>query len=656
MKILKTICQSFSIVLLLLMTNSLAAQSFVTKENASKKALSLYQQASLHNRYLEYQKAISELDKAIDKEPTFIDAILLRADSYYALQDFANAEKNFEQILAIAPEYNLRIYYAVSIVEQKQEKFDEAVAHLETFLTKDIKSEDLKNKVKELLRSCQFGAEAVKKPSPFQPKNLGENINTPLSEYLPALTADSKTLIFTKKLVAETGYEQEDFYVSQLQEDGSWSVAKNLGEPINTYDNEGAETISADGKFLVYTVCNRPKDFGSCDLYFSVLKNGQWTRPQNMGADINTQHWESQPSLSADGNTLYFSSGRPGGKGEKDIWMSKRNANGTFSKPVSININSSGNEECPFIHSDNETLYFTSTGYLGMGGADLFMSKKQTGGTWGEPIHLGYPINSANHESALIISIDGKTAYFASNKNGGFGGVDLYSFEMPEQFRPKPVTYIKGTVYHAQTKAKLSAEVAIANLELDENIQVLTTNADGEFLICLPAGIDYRFGVEKEGFLFHSENFALKEASSIEKPFLIDIPLQPIPTVVANTTTSNPAAETSKPVILKNVFFETGSAILQPISKTELQVLLDFLNANPTLNVQINGHTDNVGAPDSNLKLSTNRAQAVVDYLIKNGIGANRLRSKGFGETSPIDTNDTPDGRQNNRRTEFVVF
>lgn len=640
---------------MLLMSHSLLAQDYVTSKTASKKAFKAYNKASLHNRYLEYNEAIIELDKAIAKEPTFIDAILLRADSYYALKDFANAEKNFEKILSIAPKFNLRIYYALSLVEQKQEKFEEAIAHLEEFLTFDIKNEKLKAGANKLLDNCKFGAAAKKNPLPFNPVNLGENINTDLAEYMPALTADGKTFIFTRKLVAQNGFQQEDFYVSELNEDGTWSAAKNIGEPINTYENEGAETISADGKFLVYTACNRPRDYGSCDLHFSVNVNGVWSKPRNMGKSVNTKHWESQPSLSADGNTLYFSSGRPGGKGGKDIWVASRLENGQFSKAVSLNINTKGNELSPFIHSDSETLYFTSTGHTGMGGADLYMSKKQADGTWGEVINLGYPINSASNEGALIIGIDAKTAYFASDKKGGFGSVDLYSFEMPEALRPKPVTYVKGIVYHAKTKKKLEANVDITNLATDNTIQELRTPQSGDFLICLPIGVDYRFGVEKEGFLFHSENFALKETGSIDEPFVLEIYLQPIPKVAQVTTTNKPIP-VYKPIILKNVFFETGSAALQSISKTELNVLINLLNDNPTMNIQINGHTDNVGSPEDNLKLSQNRAQSVVDFLIKNGIVANRLRSKGFGETQAIDSNETKEGRQNNRRTEFLVF
>ncbi len=655
MKTLARIQQLFFIFLMLLMSNSLAAQDYVTKNNASKKAYKAYSKASLHNRYSEYNEAIIELDKAIEKEPTFIDAILLRADSYYALKDFANAEKNFEKIISIAPQLNLRIYYALSIVEQKQEKFSEAVAHLEEFLAFDIKNEKLKASANKLLDNCKFGAAAKKKPVPFNPVNLGENINTDLAEYMPALTADGKTFIFTRKLVSTTGFQQEDFYISELKEDGTWSAAKNLGEPVNTYENEGAETISADGKFLVYTACNRPRDYGSCDLHFSVNVNGQWSKPRNIGQSINTQHWESQPSLSADGNTLYFASGRPGGKGGKDIWVATRQENGKFSKPVSLSINTKGNEECPFIHSDSETLYFTSTGHIGMGGADLYMSKKQADGTWSKVINLGYPINSTSNEGALIIGIDAKTAYFGSDKEGGFGAVDLYSFEMPTALRPKPVTYVKGIVYHAETKKKLEANVSITNLETDKNIQALRTPKSGDFLICLPVGVDYRFGVEKEGFLFHSENFALKETGSIDEPFVLEIYLQPIPKVATTTTTDKPVP-IYKPVILKNVFFETGSAALQPISKTELNVLIKLLNDNPTMNIQINGHTDNVGAPNDNLRLSQNRAQSVVDYLIKNEVVASRLRSKGFGETQPIGNSETEEGRQNNRRTEFLMF
>lgn len=650
MKNSRQIFAYFFVFILIISSQSLTAQDYVTKENASKKALKAYAKGDMYNRYKDYENAIEALTDALKAEPTFADALLLRGDSYYAKEEFANAEADFEQLLTIAPAFNLRIYFVLGIIEQRQGKYEEAATHFQDYLDTDPKSSQLVNKAKVLLQNAQFASEAVRYPVPFDPQNLGENINSEFPEYLPAMTADGKTFIFTRRL----GY-QEDFFESHLQADGTWSPAENLGPPINTMENEGAESISADGSYLVYTVCNRKEDYGSCDLYFSVLINEKWSKPKNIGGELNTSAWEAQPSLSADGKTLFFASNRNNGKGGKDIWVTNRQADGSFSAPENLNINTNGNEECPFIHPDGETLYFTSTGYPGMGGADLYMSKKQEDGTWGEPKNLGYPINTENNEGSLMLGLDGKIAYFASDKAGGYGAIDLYSFEMPEHLRPKPVTYVKGVVLHAETKRKIKATVNIFDLEKESLIQSVELNGKDDFLICLPVGVDYRLSVEKEGFLFHSENFALKADNSIEEPYLLDIYLQPIP---PKPTAANPTPTTTntKPVVLKNVFFETGSATLQPASKAELNVLVRLLTENTELKIQINGHTDNVGAAADNLTLSQNRAQAVVDFLIQNGIAQQRLRSKGFGETKPISPNDSPAGRQQNRRTEFEVL
>lgn len=622
-----------------------AQEEYVTTKTAHKKAIKAYNKGNQYNRARDYASAVKELNKAIKREPTFLSAYLLRADSYFAMNDFKNAEADFEKILSIAPNYKPRINYVVAIVEAEQNKYDEAAVHLKAFLDSNPRGERIVKKATRLLSNYEFAAEAVKNPVPFNPQNLGENINTPLAEYLPTLTADAQTLIFTRR-----DRFQEDFYIAK-KVNGEWQRAKNLGAPINTRENEGAETISADGQTLVYTVCNRKQDFGSCDLYFSELKNGEWTIPRNIGAPINSAAWESQPSLSADGQTLYFTSNR---SKNKDIWRSQRQTDGTWSNPVKLNINTKGHEEGPFIHADGQTLYFTSTGYAGMGKADLFMSRLQADGTWGTPQNLGYPINTKAQEGALIVSLDGKTAYFSSTKLGGYGAVDLYSFEMPKPLRPKPVTYAKIKIKDPKTRQPLKANLDVLILGNSQIHVSAQTNEDGESLICLPMGVDYALNVNKKGYLFHSENFALKAENSKDEPFVLKIYLQKIPKEEP-TITLNPDP-VLKPVILKNVFFKSGSAELEVASQAELDKLVNLLNDNPTMNIQINGHTDNVGSDDDNLKLSESRAQSVVNYLITKKIEAKRLKFKGFGETLPISTNDTPNGRQQNRRTEFIII
>ncbi|MFT6148855.1 MAG: tetratricopeptide (TPR) repeat protein, partial [Saprospiraceae bacterium] len=374
------------IFIFLISSSTLFGQDYVTKKTASEEVLELYKKAQELGMKGENKKAIETYEEALTIAPNFIDAHLYIADAYYALEEFETSEIWFEKVLEIDASYNSRVLYVLGALEYRLDKFEEAVKHLEQFQTYPNKSTRLASKVEKLIRTCNFSADAVKNPYPFEPKNLG-NINTELPEYLPCFTADGNYMIYTSRYAG-----QEDFFQSQ-KIDGEWIKGVNMGEPINTMDNEGAQSISADGRFLVYTVCNRREDFGSCDLYFSEMKNGKWTQPQNIGFPINSRAWESQPSLSADGRTLYFVSSRPGGKGKKDIWVTYKMRNGKWIKPRNLGdvINTSGNESSPHIHADGQTLYFSSTEHTGMGEADLFMTIRQADGSWSKPKNLGYP-------------------------------------------------------------------------------------------------------------------------------------------------------------------------------------------------------------------------------------------------------------------------
>lgn len=625
------------------------AQDYYTRENAPKKALKLLQKGDQLVR-LNPLTAIEYYTKAINKEPRFVDAYLMRADLYYVQKEFALSEQDFQKVLEIAPDFDVKIFYILAVTQYEQDKYEEAGANLRIFLEKNYDNQRLIRKAEGLLATCEFAAESIKNAPDIEYHNLGENINTPMPEYLPTLTADGQTLIFTRRVG-----RQEDFYISELK-DSTWSPAANLGPPINTYENEGAETISADGRTLVYTVCNRREDYGSCDLYISEFnkKTQNWSKPRNMGRPVNSAAWESQPSLSADGLTLYFTSSR---NKNKDIFVSRRAYKGArWSVPEKLGFNTADSEEGPFIHADGQTMYFSSTGYVGMGKADLFVTRQQPDGSWSEPQNLGYPINTKSHEGALIVSLDGKTAYFASDQAGGFGAVDLYSFELPPSLRPLPVTYARILIYDAATKEPLVASSTVIDLETDSVLFSSKGYDDGEELICLPLQRNYSLNVRKQGYLFHSENFALKTENSQAEPFIIKVYLQKVPVPSSQPIASAQPKVVSKPVVLKNVFFKTGSAELVSTSKTELQQLVALLSENPTMQMQINGHTDNVGADMDNLRLSEARANAVVDYLVENGIDRQRLRAKGFGETQPVADNQSAAGRQLNRRTEFVVI
>nr|MBA3970872.1 PD40 domain-containing protein [Bacteroidota bacterium] len=498
-----------------------------------------------------------------------------------------------------------------------------------------------------------FAINAIKNPVPFDLKNMGTAINSSLDEYFPAVTADEQTILYTRNNRTEAKHLQEDFLVSK-KIDNVWQAAVPIGSGINTSGNEGAPCLSSDGQVLFFVACAESADgayaggrrgFGSCDIFYAEKEGENWSKPFNMGSIINTNQFESQPSFSADGKTLYFVSARPGGIGETDIYSSTLKPDNSWGAPRNLGpmINTPGKEETVFIHPDGKTLYFGSNGHVGMGGLDLYVSRMNSKGQWGSPVNLGYPINTYGDENSILVATSGNVAYMASNRAGGQGGLDLYQFDLYEAARPGKVTYAKGEVFDVKTKAPLGAHVEL--LDLETGLVVLESNANtsnGEFLMSLPVDKNYALNVSHSGYLFYSENFSLKELADQGKPFILKVPLQPI--------------EVENVIELKNVFFETAKFDLKPESKAELNKLVAFLTVNKTMKGELSGHTDNLGDKKMNQVLSQNRAKAVYDYLIANGINAARLTYKGYGDTKPKVANDTDEHRQMNRRTEFKVI
>ncbi|HEV7231923.1 MAG TPA: OmpA family protein, partial [Bacteroidia bacterium] len=328
---------------------------------------------------------------------------------------------------------------------------------------------------------------------------------------------------------------------------------------------------------------------------------------------------------------------------DPDIYVSTLNENGEFGIPVKLNdkINTPGKEQSVFIHPDNMTLYFSSDGHPGMGGLDIYMSKRQPDGDWGEPVNLGYPINTCADENSILADPRGTLAYFASDRPGGFGKLDLYSFELPANVQPEKITYFKGKVYDAVTKKPLQASFELIDLGTQKSLYTSLSERSGEFFLTLTANKNYALNVTKPGYLFYSDNFAMKESLDKSKPFEMDVPLQPI--------------DTGKSIVLKNVFFATAKFDLEPESKAELNKLVSFMNLNKTLKIELSGHTDDVGDKKKNITLSLNRAKSVYEYLIANGIAKERMTYKGYGDGKPVVPNDSPEHRQMNRRTEFRI-
>ncbi|HXP49972.1 MAG TPA: hypothetical protein VN922_08465, partial [Bacteroidia bacterium] len=381
-----------------------------------------------------------------------------------------------------------------------------------------------------LIADCKFGMEAIKHPVPFELQNMGSGINTAMNEYFPTITADGLTLLFTRELRDSVNpYGNEDFYMS-FKINGKWDEAFSLGRPLNTVLNEGAPTLSANGRLLIFAGCDRPDGYGSCDLYYSIRHGNQWSPARNLGQPVNTRYWESQPCLSTDSRTLYFVRGRVAGDGVKDqdIYMTQLSDSGTWSVPVKLSdsINTPGREECPYIAADNQTLYFCSDGWPGMGGTDIFMSRRKADGSWGTPKNLGYPINSSGDETGIIVDPNGQLAYLSSDRKGGHGGLDIYQFSLYDSARPAPVTYMKGKVYDAKTQQPLGANFSLIDLATGSTIMQSTSMmVDGTFLVCIPLHKNYALNVAKKGYLFYSGNFELKDSNATRvHPYQLNIP------------------------------------------------------------------------------------------------------------------------------------
>jgi len=370
-----------------------------------------------------------------------------------------------------------------------------------------------------------------------------------------------------------------------------------------------------------------------------------WGRPFNLFGPINTRAWESQPSIAPDGRTLYFASNRPGGYGGQDIWMSVLQDDGMWSEPINLgdSINTGGNEGSPFIHYDNQTLYFVSDGHPGLGGMDIFYSRRKPDGTWGRPVNLGYPINSHKNEISFYVNSTGDMAYISSDRPGGKGGQDLYVFELYREARPLAVSYLQGRLFDAGSHLPLDARFEIINLRTGQVVARAESDmVSGDFLVSLPSDGSYALNISRDGYLFHSEHFELGSIANQIQPKAIDIPLAEI--------------KQGESIVLRNIFFETNEFHLRPESTQELERLVRMMRENPSIRIEISGHTDNVGTESLNQRLSENRAKAVYDFLVSRGISSNRLKFAGYGMSKPIAPNDTEEGRAQNRRTEIQIL
>jgi outer membrane protein OmpA-like peptidoglycan-associated protein/Tol biopolymer transport system component len=648
----------------------LSAQQYST---SSKKAIKLLEEAmdaprlnkDMYGRE-NYQLGLEIVQKAIEKDPNFWEAYLLGGEFAEMSNQLPIAIDYYQKAIRINPNHSPtgNTYFFLSNLQFATGDYNGCIKTAQEFLLFKSANPANLSTARKLIESSNFALQSISHPSNFKPINMGPAINTKDPEYFPTITVDGKTMLFTRLVNDERVKmykKQEDFYISHLV-NNSWTKAEPMPSHINTINNEGAPTISADGRSLIFVACPDASGVeygegrqgrGSCDLFITKRLGNRWGTVANLPGAINTNQWETQPSLSSDGKTIYFirSVRNQNGQKNSDIYTSTLSENGVWGPASRLpnNVNTPMEEESVLIHPDGRTLYFASRGHIGMGGSDLYMTRLQNDGSWTDPINLGYPINTKNDENSLMVSPDGEIGFFASDREGGFGDLDIYYFEMPTSMKPIKTLYFEGLVVDAITKKPIPGKFQLIDIKTGK--EVIRSEADavnGEFIVSLPVGREYAVNVSYPGYNFYSENFNM-EVKENQEAMHLDINLVPI--------------GSDLPVVLANVFFDLNKSNLRPESFIELNKLKELLVKNPSLKIEIGGHTDTRGDATENQILSEGRANSVKKYLIEQGVEELRLTAVGYGESQPKisdskiaslkTTAEQEKAHQQNRRTEY---
>ena len=626
-----------------------------------EKAIECYQDISPFSGRGNLKGAEEYLLKSLAKDSTFSEAYILLSQVKVKMGDINSAIFYKEKMMTANPIIPLVEYFYLAGMHMAIGSYEKCLKNAVRYKNSPLADKRYIVRIDKMIENCEFAIEAIKNPVDFDPINLGSSINSELPEYFPSITADDSTFLFTRRVndLSAPGGRQEEIFVSKKTPNNNWSNSSLVSNAINSKYNEGAPTFSPDGQYIIFVGCETGakgdyeygddrKGYGSCDLFYSQNNGTNWSKPVNLGSKINTKHWETQPSFSSDGKTLYFIRGMTYDRQRRnpdnqDIYVTTISEDGQWTKPEKLppNINSPHREESVQIHPDGKTLYFSSNGHPGMGGMDLYMSRKLDDNTWSDPINLGYPLNTFKNDISILISPKGDKGYFSSDREGGYGDLDLYSFNVDKKFKPLPITFIKGKIIDAESKLPLFAFFQLTDLKKGNIISQMQSKLEnGEFLITVPKNIDFALHAEKEGYMFYSRNI-YRDSLSLSKDGFLIIELEKV-----------------KPgtFILENIFFEKSKSSLKKSSLVELNKVLKLMQINPDLKIQISGHTDSDGDDDFNLELSINRAKSVVNWLIENSIDKNRLSFKGYGETRPIEENNSIANKAKNRRTELTII
>ncbi len=626
---------------------SLPAIAQVQLSTKSKKAIELYMQSDNYRVRGQFAQAISLLNQAIDKDEDFVEAYYRLGLVYMNMKNYTDALKNFEKGLSLTNDLRKQkvFWYDMGECYISIGEYEKAMKVLSAFVNNETQNKTKIDRATVLFKSAEFAYKNKDNASPYKQKPLSDTVNCYVMQYFPVLTADQQQLIFTRR-VSNDPNADEDLVISKKNSQGKWTTPVSISKNINTRLNEGTCAISADGRNLIFTSCIGREGIGSCDLYESKKIGDDWTEPKNLGPNVNSVAWESQPTLSADGRTLYFVSDRRAGFGRRDIWVSTQDDAGKWMKAVNVGkpINSAFDEISPFIHANNKTLYFASNGLPGFGGYDLFSVDKDSA-EWSAPKNIGAPINTHEDQFSLFITADGKKGYYSQEESIGAGATRSRIFELliPEESQVKyRSNYVSGIVRDKKTRKVLAAKIELINISKNEVESLVESDSvTGEYLIVLTQGADYALYINKKHYLFKSLHFNYSESFNLE-PIVLDVDLE--------------KASIGSTVVLNNIFFDVDKYELKDNSITELRKIIRFLTENPEIRVEIGGHTDNSGSTVYNKQLSEKRAFSVYNYLIANGVSKSRLTPKGYGPDQPIAPNDTEPSRKLNRRIEFKII
>tara|TARA_Y100000589_G_scaffold331083_1_gene383166 strand:+ start:875 stop:2944 length:2070 start_codon:yes stop_codon:yes gene_type:complete len=644
----------------------------------------LYEKGKNYKKY-DYKHRVKYYKDALEQEEDCLLCVWELAKMsfrrrYSAGEPMDFPKEYFLKLEGMCPTFHADMYYYLGMIYYMEKNDCEAVNYFNKFLEFPVEDKkkiavnynDQKEYVEASLEMSSYFCDFYTNPVPFDPKVLKNVSTADKNEVLPMISPDNEQIYYTSEFDHEVKGDvfihHEQIFTSSKREDfrKNFKGGNSLEEPFNVGPKYGGATLSLNNKEMYICACMPNGAYMNCDIYSSKLQtvnrvyedNGRkydtvvkvWSPLKNIGPNVNgPQSWEAQPSLSSNGKTLYFASARPGGYGKIDIYYSEKLDDGSWGKAKNIGrpINTTESDKSPFIHTDGKTLYFVSESSdlrWGAGDFDIFYARKsKETGKWSAPTNIGYPINSEAPEESLIVSVDGRFGYFSSQRSNGLGGKDIFYFDIPEKAKPDKIILAKGQAESDDSERLSKTKISLRNSDGTKQEQEINIDDDGDFVAVVNVEDvkgDALIEIESEGGAYQSLLVTEEDVSQ---------------TVIKDKEIEVNAVEKGQSYTINDIKYETNSSILLSSSKIVLDGFSDWLKSNNEFNIEIQGHTDNVGSDEDNMALSMDRAFSVMEYLISRGVDKSRLSFKGYGESSPKTSNESPEGRSTNRRTDFLI-